>query len=115
MFRTLLTAVIALLLVVGLTAAGEKAKGKGKKKGGVHGKVVSCDGKKLVVEVGKKGAKETKEFAITADTPVTKGKKEAASVGDIKAGDSVVIALDADGKTVKSIRIGGGKKKKKEE
>lgn len=120
MLRTFVCAVVAFLLAVGVTTAAEKEAKKGKKRGaGAHGVVKSIDVSKgtLVLSVGKKDSKEDKTFTISKDTPVYKfsgkGKKpEKASLEDIKTGDHVGVRLDEDGKTVKGLVIGGGRKGK---
>jgi hypothetical protein len=130
MLRTIVCAVLALLLVVG-TATSAGKKGKGKKFQGVGGKFVSAkynDKDKatsltITPFARKKKGEETKvedkTFIVPDGTPVLtfkgEGKPEKASAGpdtfkDVKAGTIIRVGLD-DEKKVTRVSIGGGKRK----
>jgi hypothetical protein len=119
MLRKFASVVVVLVLCASVAMAADKKadKAKAKAKGkAVAATVESFDGTTLKVSVGKKGAKETKEFKITEKCAfVDVATKEKLSAGDAKAkltkGAKCSIVADESG-NVTAVRIGVAKKKK---
>lgn len=124
MLRTFVCAVLALILMSGVSYAG--VKGSGKKGHTVHGTIKKVDAKEgtlVVAVVSKKAGTTEKEFKISADTKVVvdaAAKKsklsgpEALKNEGFKAGAAVTIVTDEkDATKVTQVRLGESKKAKK--
>jgi hypothetical protein len=112
MVRRFLCALVALVLVAGVSLAAEKAK----KNKGATGKFESYADGTLKLKVGKKDDVKVQDYKVPDDIKVTvyaDGEKKESSPKDafasVKAGTTVALQLNDDGK-VTGVTIGAAKK-----
>jgi hypothetical protein len=121
MLRTFVCAVFSLILVAGLSLAGEK--GKGKNAHQFKGKVAKIDAKQNTLTVTVKVKKETKDMefkindatqfvVVDGDNKQTLSSKDGLKNEKFKQGASVTVTADDDDRVAKIVQTGGGKKKK---
>jgi hypothetical protein len=123
MLRAFVCAVLGMALVSSVGLAGQKQKKKGGSVTGTIKKIDATEGT-LTVTVKAKKVVSDQKFKVTADTKIVVGtdteKKELVGISGLKSdqlkeGAVVTVTPDESDKTkAKEVRLGGGKKKKKD-